>query len=66
MTAEIGLSKTQPQESCFIQSHSQATLLHTLQKPGQIQETASEPRAEMKPAILSTTANLGRFIGYGE
>ena len=29
-------------------------------------EMSSEPRAEMKPAILSTNANLGRFIGYGE
>ena len=30
------------------------------------EEMSSEPRAEMKPAILSTNANLGRFIGYGE
>ena len=43
MTAKIGLSKTQPQESwsrketvCSIQPHSRSTLLHALQNPGQI------------------------------
>ena len=61
MIAEIGLSKTQSQESCSIQPHSQSTPFCThCRIQVKSKEMASEPRAEMKPAILSTTANLGR------